>query len=55
MWAVPEDIHNKRFFLITAGTRYMAVYRAYEQEQANPTGPDGQIASPLQAAYRPTF
>ena len=36
VWAVAEDIHNTRYFLITAGTRFMAVYRAFAKETANP-------------------
>ena len=49
VWAIPEDVHNRRFFLITAGTRFMSVYRAHEKESAHPTGPDGTIAPQLQA------
>ena len=51
VWAVPEDIHGKRYFLITAGTRFMAVYRAHAKELACPTGPDGQMATQLQAPH----
>ena len=36
VWAVPEGIQNKRYLLITAGTRFMAVYRAFAKEKANP-------------------
>ena len=49
IWAVPSDIHMSKFYLITAGTRLMAVYRAVAKEMENPSGPNGEMPEQLKA------
>ena len=49
IWAVPSDIHMSKFYLITAGTRFMAVYRAAAKEAESPSGPDGTMSPQLRA------
>ena len=44
IWAVPESaIDPSKYFLISAGTRFTAIYNAWRKEQESPTGPDGTV------------
>ena len=55
IWAVPNKVmHPTKYYLITAGTRFTAIYRAWDEEKKNPSG-NTQVAATLAGQTPPVL